>query len=56
MGAGLFLLGLFIAMTSWQAIRDSYDQERWSIDPYYPRYGATNYETLKWALQRLRQK
>lgn len=44
----LALIALFVFACWWACVRDRYDQERWIVEPYYPRYGATNLEVLRW--------
>lgn len=44
------LAALFILACFWAGARDRYDQARWQVEPYYPRYGASNLRVLRWWL------
>ena len=35
----------------WGEIRDAHQRDIWRTDPDFPRYGATNLQTLRWWLQ-----
>ena len=48
MQAAVLIVALFVLACWWAMVRDCYDQERWFVEPYYPRYGATNLEVARW--------
>lgn len=42
------ILALFVLACWWAGVRDRYDQWRWTVEPDYPRYGASHIEVARW--------